>query len=121
MPPAGGRPTSRRTYIRGGGPTGRQRGPVARSGAPPDGPVPSPRRAAAAATVVAGSPSANGANQLVERTVLVRLIPRTGPFARARAVIALTIIAASIGLVLAGVLGVIVWGLAAAVHHAANN
>ena len=60
-------------------------------------------------------------HQLVERTVLVRVIPRTGMFARARSVIALTIIAVSIGVVLAGTLSVVIWGLAAAIHRAASN
>jgi len=85
--------------------------------------LPSPARAAAA-SVLATTATTNGKkqkHQLVERTVLVRLIPRTGMFARARSVIALTIIAVSIGVVLAGTLSVVVWGLAAAIHHAANN
>jgi len=85
--------------------------------------LPSPTRAAAA-SVLAATATTNGKNrkhQLVERTVLVRVIPRTGMFARARSVIALTIIAVSIGVVLAGTLSVVIWGLAAAIHRAASN
>jgi hypothetical protein len=59
--------------------------------------------------------------QLVERTILVRLIPRTGIFARVRAVVALTVIAVTIGVGLAAALGVAVWGIAAAIHHAVSN
>jgi hypothetical protein len=58
---------------------------------------------------------------LVERTILVRLIPRTGPFARVRAAVALTVIALAIGVSLAATLSVIIWAVAAAVHHAAIN
>jgi hypothetical protein len=50
---------------------------------------------------------------------MVRIIPRTGVFARIRAVFALAVIAVAIGLVVAGTLSVIVWGIAAAIHHAA--
>ncbi len=59
--------------------------------------------------------------QLVERTILVRLMPRTGIFARVRAVIALTVIAVTLGVGLAAALGVAVWGIAAAIHHAVSN
>jgi hypothetical protein len=57
----------------------------------------------------------------MERIVLVRLIPRTGIFGRVRAVVALSVIAVALGLAAAGALGLIVWGLATAIHHAANN
>jgi len=72
-------------------------------------------------SAVSGSPVSKGKVQLVERTILVRLVPRTSIFARVRAVILLAIIAIIIGLLLAGAIGLAVWGLAAAVHHAANN
>jgi hypothetical protein len=58
---------------------------------------------------------------LEQRTILVRIIPRTGVFARLWAVFALIVIAVAIGLVVAGTLSVIVWGIAAAIHHAAAN
>jgi hypothetical protein len=64
---------------------------------------------------------AKRATPLVERTVLVRLIPRTGPFARIRAAIALAVIAVVVGLVFAGAFSMIIWGIASAVHHAASN
>jgi hypothetical protein len=59
--------------------------------------------------------------QTIERTILVRLIPRTGIFARVRAVVALTVIAVAIGVALAAALGVAVWGIASAIHHAVSN
>jgi hypothetical protein len=52
---------------------------------------------------------------------LVRIIPRTGVFARLRAAFALIVIAVALGLVLAGTLSVIVWGIATAIHHASAN
>jgi hypothetical protein len=58
---------------------------------------------------------------LVEQTIMVRLIPRTGIFARLRAGFALAVIAVAMGLAVAGVLSVIVWGIASAIHHAATN
>jgi hypothetical protein len=58
---------------------------------------------------------------LEERTILVRIIPRTGVFARVRAAFALAVIAVAIGLVVAGTLSVIVWGIATVIHHAAAN
>jgi hypothetical protein len=58
---------------------------------------------------------------LVERTILVRIIPRTGLWARLRAAVALTVIAITIGLGFAAVLSVIVWAVATAVHHAASG
>jgi hypothetical protein len=58
---------------------------------------------------------------LVERTIQVRIIPRTGWWARLRAGVALAVIAVTIGLGIAAVLSVIVWGVAMAVHHAAGN
>ncbi len=58
---------------------------------------------------------------LVERTILVRIIPRTGMFARLRAAVALAVIAVIIGFGLAAALSVIVWGVATAIHHAAAN
>ncbi len=58
---------------------------------------------------------------LVERTILVRIIPRTGLWARLRAAVALTVIAITIGLCFAAVLSVIVWAVAMAVHHAASG
>jgi hypothetical protein len=57
----------------------------------------------------------------VERTILVRIIPRTGIWARLRAAVALTVIAVTIGLCFAAVLSVIVWAVAMAVHHAASG
>jgi hypothetical protein len=42
-------------------------------------------------------------------------------FARIRAVFALVVISVAIGLVVAGTLSVIVWGIASAIHHAAAN
>jgi hypothetical protein len=58
---------------------------------------------------------------LVEQTILVRVIPRTGIFARVRAGVALVVIAVAIGVGLAATLGLAVWGVAAAIHHAASN
>jgi hypothetical protein len=58
---------------------------------------------------------------MVEQTILVRLIPRTGVFARVRAAVALSVIAVAMGLLVAGTLSVIVWGIATAIHHAAAN
>jgi hypothetical protein len=58
---------------------------------------------------------------LVERTILVRIIPRTGMFARLRAAVALTVIAVIIGIAVAATLSVIVWGVATAIHHAAAS
>jgi hypothetical protein len=58
---------------------------------------------------------------LVERTIQVRIIPRTGLWARLRAVVALAVIAVAIGLAAAAALSVIVWAVAMAVHHAAGN
>jgi hypothetical protein len=58
---------------------------------------------------------------MVERTILVRIIPRTGLWARLRAVLALAVIAVTIGIGIAAVLSVIVWGVAMAVHHAASG
>ena len=43
-------------------------------------------------------PATEAAAVLVERTILVRIIPRTGVFARLRAAVALTVIAVTIGL-----------------------
>jgi hypothetical protein len=51
----------------------------------------------------------------------VRLIPRTGVFARFRAAFALAVIAVVIGLVFAGALSMVIWGVASAIHHAASN
>jgi hypothetical protein len=59
--------------------------------------------------------------QLVERTVLVRLLPKTSVFRRIRAIVALFVIATFIGLLVAGALGLAVWGIATAIHHAASN
>jgi hypothetical protein len=59
--------------------------------------------------------------QTVERTVSVRLVPRTGLFARMRAAFALAVIAVAVGLAVAATLSVIVWAVAAAIHHAASN
>jgi hypothetical protein len=53
--------------------------------------------------------------------MLVRLMPKTGVFRRVRAVVALIVIATAIGLLFAGALGLTVWAIATAVHHAANN
>lgn len=53
--------------------------------------------------------------------MLVRIIPRTGLWARLRAAIALTVIAITIGLGIAAVLSVVVWAVAMAVHHAASG
>jgi hypothetical protein len=58
---------------------------------------------------------------MVEQTILVRLIPRTGVFARVRAALALAVIAVAMGLLVAGTLSAIVWGIARAIHHAAAN
>jgi hypothetical protein len=58
---------------------------------------------------------------LEERTILVRIIPRTGVFARVRAAFALAVIAVALGLLVAGTLSVIVWGIATAIHHAAST
>jgi hypothetical protein len=58
---------------------------------------------------------------LVERTILVRIIPRSGLFVRLRAAVALTVIAVTIGLGVAAALSVIVWAVATAIHHAAGN
>ena len=58
---------------------------------------------------------------LVERTILVRIIPRTGMFARLRAAVALAVIAVTIGFGVAAALSVIVWAVATAIHHAAAN
>jgi hypothetical protein len=65
--------------------------------------------------------SAKRRSDLVERTTLVKLIPRTGPFARIRAAIVLAVIAVAIGFAVAATLSVIVWGLATVIHHAAAN
>jgi hypothetical protein len=83
---------------------------------------PSPGRAAAASSALAARPRwRRRPPVLEERAILVRIIPRTGVFARIRAVFALIVIAVAIGLVVAGTLSVIVWGIAAAIHHAAAN
>jgi hypothetical protein len=58
---------------------------------------------------------------LVERTIMVRIIPRSGLFVRLRAALALAVIAVAIGLSIAAVLSVVVWGVATAIHHAAGN
>jgi hypothetical protein len=58
---------------------------------------------------------------LVERTILVRIIPRSGLWVRLRAAVALAVIAVTIGLGGAAVLSVIVWAAARAIHHAAGN
>ena len=51
----------------------------------------------------------------------VRMVKATSTAARVRAAVALILIALAIGLALAGALGLIVWGIATAIHHAANN
>ena len=58
---------------------------------------------------------------IVERTILVRIIPRTGMFARLRAAVALAVIAVIIGFGMAATLSVIVWAVATAIHHAAAS
>jgi hypothetical protein len=55
----------------------------------------------------------------VERTVQVRIIPRTRVFARVRAGVALLVIAVAVGLLVAAVLSTVVWAIATAIHHAA--
>jgi hypothetical protein len=82
---------------------------------------PRPPRSTVASGRIAESGPVRRGTQLVERTVLVRLIPRTGVFGRVRAVVALAVIAITFGLLLAGGLSLAVWGLAVAIHHAANN
>ncbi len=52
---------------------------------------------------------------------MVRIIPRTGIFARLRAAVALAVIAVIIGIGVAATLSVIVWGVATAIHHAASG
>jgi hypothetical protein len=42
-------------------------------------------------------------------------------FARLRAAVALAVIAVAMGLLVAGTLSAIVWGIARAIHHAATN
>jgi hypothetical protein len=42
-------------------------------------------------------------------------------FARVRAAFALAVIAVAVGLAVAATLSLIVWGVAAAIHHAASN
>jgi hypothetical protein len=82
--------------------------------------TPSAGRAAAASSALAARPRwRRRPPVLEERAILVRIIPRTGVFARIRAVFALVVIAVALGLVVAGTLSVIVWGIAAAIHHAA--
>jgi hypothetical protein len=58
---------------------------------------------------------------IVERTIRVRIIPRTGIFGRLRAALALTVIAVIIGFGIAAALSVVVWAVAMAIHHAAAN
>lgn len=88
---------------------------------------PSPGRAAAASTLVGRSSSRprpssrKRAVQMVERTIQVRIIPRTGIFGRARAAVALAVIAVIIGVVVGGAFSVVVWGISSAIHHAAGN
>ncbi|MGH9115914.1 MAG: hypothetical protein ACRDWW_08815 [Acidimicrobiales bacterium] len=50
-----------------------------------------------------------------------RRVVRPGAGARLRAAVALIVIALLIGAAAAGVLGLAVWGIAAAVRHAAGN
>jgi hypothetical protein len=83
--------------------------------------APSAARAAAASTVVGPKSSRKRKVQLVEQTIMVKLIPRTGIFARFRAIVVLAFMAVVMGLVVAGALSVIVWGIATAIHHAAAN
>jgi hypothetical protein len=59
--------------------------------------------------------------QLVERTVTVRILPKTSTLRRIRAFLALAVIATCIGFLVAGAFGLAVWGIATAIHHAANN
>jgi hypothetical protein len=49
------------------------------------------------------------------------LISRTKWWQRVRAVVVLALIAAILGGALAATLGLIVWGIATGIHHAANN
>jgi hypothetical protein len=49
------------------------------------------------------------------------MIPRTRWFIRVRSAFALAVIAVAFGLLVAGALSMIVWGIAAAIHHAAAN
>ncbi|HEY3810729.1 MAG TPA: hypothetical protein VGL49_04775 [Acidimicrobiales bacterium] len=65
--------------------------------------------------------AARRAGPTVPRTSSVRLVPRTGVFARVRAAFALAVIAVAVGLAVAATLSLIVWGVAAAIHHAASN
>jgi hypothetical protein len=57
----------------------------------------------------------------VERTALVRVIPTTSNLVRVRSAVALILIALIMGAALASVLGLAVWGIATAVHHASSN
>jgi hypothetical protein len=59
--------------------------------------------------------------QVVERTALVRVIPPTSGLVRFRSAVALVLIALIMGAAIASVLGVAVWGLATAIHHASSN
>lgn len=49
------------------------------------------------------------------------MVAATSMAARFRAGIVLVLIALAVGLALAGALGLIVWGIATAIHHAASN
>ena len=82
---------------------------------------PSPSRAAAASAVTVRRGFRKRPVQLVEQTILVRLIPRTSVFGRLRAIVALAVIAVAMGLLVAGTLSAVVWGIARAIHHAATN
>ncbi len=66
-------------------------------------------------------PPLKRSGQLVERTVTVRILPKTSTLRRIRAFLALAVIATCIGFLVAGALGLAVWGIATAIHHAANN
>jgi hypothetical protein len=99
-------------------------------GGPPEGAAdPGAAEGAASAPSTAGPPrSPTGppqplkrSGQLVERTVTVRILPKTSTLRRIRAFIALAVIATCIGFLVAGALGLAVWGIATAIHHAANN
>jgi hypothetical protein len=58
---------------------------------------------------------------MIERTALVRVIPTTSGLVRMRSAVALVLIALILGAAIASVLGVAVWGIATAVHHATSN